>query len=247
MMSWKDCVFTLDELHGHLIKNFVKYPVPAGEEREWLEEVIYGLWRAQKELARVAGGELPTIINAEIDDRQHYGIVTPMRTGTDTNIEYDLMVMPMPEVVEVPTDDEPIEYIPAEPAQEIALVSIENMDSERVGDIAPLAVRPSDIAAHIFDQYIQSQVESPKFDIAHIMSLFNCSEFVNVQPKEVRDVIRAMAESGYIHSYTTGKNKSRRTWWCMDADVKSDVLDDIVAGSFHECLPDLFDDQEAVA
>jgi len=241
-MSWEDSVFTLDELHGHMIKNFVKYPVPEGKEMEWLEESVYDIWRSQKEMARIAGGVLPSIINTEIDDIRHYGVVKPVAQGTETEARSELVEANLLEAAEEMTD-EPVRLAivespdPGEPIEVDVTPSI---------DIEPQPLRPSEIAARLFEEYTGSTVENPKFDVLHIMNLFKGGGY-STQPKDIRNVIKTMADSGYIHSYTTGRNKHQRTWWCMDADTKADVLSDINEGSLSDYLPDMFDSQESVA
>lgn len=239
-MSWKDSVFTLDELHGHLINNFVKYPVPAGEERQWLEDAVYDLWRTQKEMARLAAAAMPTIVNTKIEGKRHYGIVSPivendMAAATESSLENSSAQ------TEPAVDVDEAEIMVAK--EEVVPLKKTAIKERRI-DVP--ALRPSDIAARIFQEYIGSKEESPRFEKSYLMTLFK-SEGLEVPSKEVRDVIDAMADSGYIRSYTTGRNKSRRTWWCMDHDVKADVITDIDDGTFHACLPDIFDVEESVA
>ena len=92
-LAWEDSVFTLDELHGRLINNFVKYPVPEGEEHEWLESVVYDLWRTQKEMARIAGGVMPTIVNTKIEGKRHFGILQPALESESTYAEPSLHIV----------------------------------------------------------------------------------------------------------------------------------------------------------
>lgn len=243
-MSWKDSVFTLDELHGHLIKNFVKYPVPAGEEQAWLEGVIYDLWRSQKEMARVAGVAMPTIINTKIEGKHHFGIIEPI---TETGVpELDVapaLVSPAPEVKEA-DDQVQLVVVESKPEQQSDIAELDDSVSPEL-DITPPTLRPSEVAARIFDEYTKDHADDSEFDMTYLMNLFKTSE-CNAEPKDVRSVIKTMEDSGYIHSYTTGKKKSQRTWWRMDADVKADVLADMADGSFGDSL-DMFDDDEAVA
>ena len=245
-LAWEDSVFTLDELHGRLINNFVKYPVPEGEEHEWLESVVYDLWRTQKEMARIAGGVMPTIVNTKIEGKRHFGILQPALESEPAYAEPSLHVVAeeRPETVAEPPESVVAELL-SENADTTETMSPEIVEVTEL-DIAPVLLRPSEIATRIFQEYIGSRDERPQYDNAYLMGLFKENGVV-VQAKDIREVIKGMADSGYVHSYTTGKNKTQRTWWTMDADVKTDVLADIEDGSFYESLSGMFDDEEAVA
>jgi len=238
-ISWEDSIFTLDELHARLMKNFVKYPVPEGEEYGWLEDTVYELWREQKEKT-LAGTVLPTMISVKVEGKRHYGIVRPTLESEEVQVK-----TPQADGEDqAGTIDEPMKpVLVAEPKEE---AEQPDTPDHKEPDIAPPPLLPSEIAAHVFEKYLDSKEERPKFEISYLMNLFRDTG-LNAQPKDIRNVVKSMAESGYIQSYMTGKNKGQRTWWYMDADVKADVLTDIEDDSFYESLPDMFDGEEAVA
>lgn len=244
-MSWQDSVFTLDELHGHLIKNFIKLPVPESERNEWLEAVIYDIWQTRRELARVANGVLPTIINRKMSGAHYYGIVEPQPHPNENDAPVYNEPEPAPAVIEALIEET---NEPCESNQQYAPVaSIVDIEPELAKHETPaILTRHSEIAAKIFEQYIQSNEAAPRFEVVHLMKLF-CNQDMAAKPKDVRHVIKIMTENGYIRSYTTGKNKSQRTWWGMDADIKQEIVEQVEEGSLDQCLQDIFDDEEAVA
>lgn len=76
-MSWRDAVFTYDELADHLTMNGAVLSEDVRERDEYFEQVIMDIWHTRKELARAAGEALPSLVRAKKDGSNMVGIAVP--------------------------------------------------------------------------------------------------------------------------------------------------------------------------
>lgn len=103
-LTWRDAVFTYDELADHLMMNGAVLPENIQERDDYFEQIIIDIWHTRKALARAAGEALPSLVRVEQHGVDMIGVATSRIPDTIA----DEPVVQQQEVVvspEVPLDE----------------------------------------------------------------------------------------------------------------------------------------------
>lgn len=106
-MSWRDSIFSFDELAERLRRNDVVLPVPRNERDAYFEAVLDSIWHQQKELARIALQPLPTRVRYMLGKVEHHGIVIPDQQVAVPEVVGSLVSETEESGSEIQADEEP--------------------------------------------------------------------------------------------------------------------------------------------
>lgn len=217
ILSWKDQLFSYDELAHRLAINGVQLELTTEERDAWFEQTILELWHTQKELARTALQPLPTLVRNNEYEADLIGIVTPGETPEPSRVIDDVK---SPEIIEA----RPQTIKPTTPERTVTK-----------------EIAAQDIARIVFYLLTQTSEESSKVQYSQVVEAARSIQ-PTINPKLIRSVVQTMLENGYITSYLTGHKKKSNRWLVMDADTKQDVIEEINEGTFERGLAYIFDE-----